>query len=310
MTLDPGIAAILDVLNTNFPDVRSMNGAQVRAVIRGRLQLPDEPESVADVTDTAIDGPGGPIPIRIYRPSNEPLGTIVFAHGGGFVFCDLDTHDTLCRAMANSVNAVVVAVDYRLAPENPWPAAAEDVFAVTRWAANQSDEFHSPPDRLAVVGDSAGGNLAAVTAIMARDHGGPHIAAQVLLYPAIGAEFDTESYRTYATGYYSTRDTMQWYWDQYVPDPRDRTHPYANPLKADLHGLPPALVITAGFDPCRTEGELFAESLTAAGVPTVHRCYPGGIHGFLTMPNQDLGARARAEIWSDIRELLAHSDPE
>lgn len=305
MRLDPDIAAIIDALNTNFPRVRSMNAAQVRAVIRGRLKLPETPEPVGSVTDIAVDSPAGDIPVRIYRPDSDAVGVIVFSHGGGFVFCDLDSHDTLCRSMTNGVGAVVISVDYRLAPEHPWPAAADDVYAVTAWAADHADELQAPDGRLVVAGDSAGGNLSAVTALMARDRGEPPIAGQVLIYPVIGADFETESYRTYATGYYSTRETMQWYWDQYVPDTADRTHPYANPLNADLRGLPPAIVITAGFDPSRSEGEQFAEALAAAGVPTVHRSYEGGIHGFMTMPGIELGARARTRLWADIRGTLS-----
>lgn len=305
MRLDPDIAAIIDALNTNFPRVRSMNAAQVRAVIRGRLKLPETPEPVGSVTDIAVGSPAGDIPVRIYRPDSDAVGVIVFSHGGGFVFCDLDSHDTLCRSMTNGVGAVVISVDYRLAPEHPWPAAADDVYAVTAWAADHAAELQAPDDRLVVAGDSAGGNLSAVTALMARDRGGPPIAGQVLIYPVIGADFETESYHTYATGYYSTRETMQWYWDQYVPDTADRMHPYANPLNADLAGLPPAIVITAGFDPARSEGEQFAEALVAAGVPTVHRPYEGGIHGFMTMPGIELGARARTRLWADIRGMLS-----
>lgn len=308
MTLDPDIAALIDALNTNFPRVRSMNAAQVRAVIRGRLKLPETPEQVGSVTDTAVPGDEGSIPVRIYRPDSEAAGLIVFAHGGGFVFCDLDSHDTLCRSMTNGVGAVVVSVDYRLAPEDPWPAAADDVYAVTGWAAANAAELGAPADRLIVAGDSAGGNLSAVTALMARDRGGPAITGQVLIYPVIGADFETDSYRTYATGYYSTRETMEWYWDQYVPDTADRTHPYANPLNADLRHLPPAIVITAGFDPSRSEGEQFAKALAAAGVPTVHRFYEGSIHGFMTMPGIDLGARARARLWADVKEMLSQTD--
>lgn len=300
MSLDPGLAAIIEALNMNFPRVEEMEAADVRSIIRGRLQVPAEPESVGWVEERRIDGPGGPIPIRIYRPKSAPAAVVVFAHGGGFVFCDLDTHDTLCRSMTNGVGAVVIAVDYRLAPENPWPAAVEDVYAVLQWAAGQD----LGSDKLVVAGDSAGGNLAAVTALKARDAGGPSLAAQVLLYPVIDPDFDSPSYHAYATGYYQTRAAVMWYWNQYLPAGASPDHPYVSPLRADLRELPPAIVVTTGFDVLRSEGERFVESLRAAGVPTVHRFYEGGIHGFMTMPNIELGARARQRCWADIRTLL------
>ena len=299
MTLDPDIAAVIDALNTGFPPVHTMTGAQARAAIRGRLRTPAEPEPVGDVAEETV--PGGDIPVRIYRPRSPETAVVVFAHGGGFVFCDLDTHDALCRAICNGVGAVVVSVDYRLAPENRWPAAADDVYAVACWAGR----FGGP---LVVAGDSAGGNLAAVTALMARDRGGPGIAAQVLLYPALDADFDTESYHAYASGYYNTREAMIWYWDQYVPRPADRAHPYAGPLHAELSGLPPAVVVTAGFDPLRTEGDRYAAALTEAGVRVVHRCYDGAVHGFLTMPDIAIGALAREQTWTDLRQVLRHED--
>lgn len=311
MTLDPGIAAIIAALDSGFPRVSEMTGAQVRAAITARRQPVEHPEPVGAVSDRTVPGPGGDIGIRIYQPlaPSAVPALVVFAHGGGWVFCDLDSHDGLCRAMANGLNAVVVAVDYRLAPESRWPAAADDVYAVTEWAARQCDDLGADSDRLVVAGDSAGGNLAAVATVMARDRGGPAIAAQLLIYPVIAADFDTESYRAYATGYYNSREAMVWYWDQYVPDPDDRVHPYASPAQADLTGLPPAVIITAGYDPPRTEGEQYAAALAAAGVPTVHRCYTGAIHGFMTMPTLELGARALGQAWSDVQAVLARLSP-
>ena len=299
MSLDPDIAAIIDELNAGFPKVESMTADQARAAIRARLRLPADPEPVDNVTEDAVAGPAGAVPVRIYTPSAHNESTVVvFAHGGGFVFCDLDSHDGLCRSMANGLGAMVVSVDYRLAPEHRWPVAAEDVYAVARWA-EQLGARH-----LIVGGDSAGGNLAAVTAVMARDRDGPAIAAQVLLYPVIAAEFDTESYASYGHGYLNTRDAMAWYWDQYVPTAADRRHPYASPARAELHDLPPAVIVTAGFDPLCSEGDRYAQSLAAAGVPTVHRCYHSAIHGFMTMPAVGLGARAREQTWRDVETLL------
>ena len=258
MALDPDIAAIIDTLNAGFPPVHTMTGLQARAAIRARLRPVSEPEPVDSVTETTVPGPVGELPVRIYRPESVQA-VAVFFHGGGFVFCDLDSHDGLCRAMANGIGAMVISVDYRLAPEHRWPAAADDAYAVTRWAAT---EMQGQP--LIVAGDSAGGNLAAATAIRARDLGGPVIDGQLLLYPVIAADFDTPSYRVCADGYYNTRAAMMWYWDQYLPDLAQRNHPYASPAHADLAGLPPAVVVTAGFDPLRSEGR-FVRAGTHAG---------------------------------------------
>lgn len=229
MRLDPEIAELLRVLNTGFPAVETMTGAQARAAVRARFRRPARPRPVGAVRDSVT--PEG-IPLRIYWPAMPSMATlplVVFAHGGGFVFCDLDTHDDLCRLLTNDVGAVVVSVDYRLAPEARWPTAAEDVYAALCWAVAHAGALGGDAARLVVAGDSAGGNLAAVTAVLARDRGGPHIAGQVLLYPVIAADFTTESYRRFATGYYNTAAAMAWYWDQYVPGISDRTHPYVSP---------------------------------------------------------------------------------
>ena len=209
-----------------------MTGAQARAdhSLTVRAARP-QPEPVAEVRDQTIPGPGGDIPVRIYRPDGSDLPILVYAHGGGFVFCDLDSHDGLCRNIANRIPAVVVSVAYRLAPEHRWPAAADDFYAATQWAAHNAADLGGDPGRIAVGGDSAGGNLAAVTALMARDRGGPHLAAQLLLYPVLAADFDNESYRLFGNGYYNPKPAMQWYWDQYVPVGDRPRHPYAAPLQ-------------------------------------------------------------------------------
>jgi len=305
VSLDPQIAAIIEQLDGGFPPVHEMSGDEARALIRSRLVPPAQPESIAEVADRSVEGQGGPIPVRVYRPEAVgPLPIVVYAHGGGFVFCDLDSHDGLCRNIANLVPAVVVSVDYRLAPEHSWPAAAEDVYAVTCWASDNAAALGADPGRLVVGGDSAGGNLAAVTAVLARDRGGPMPAAQLLLYPVIAADFDTESYRLFGQGYYNPKPALQWYWDCYVPSFEDRAHPYATPLNADLRGLPPAVVVVAGHDPLRDEGLAFGAALEAAGVPTVQLRYEGGIHGFMTMPMLDIAHRARKEAVAALADLL------
>ena len=312
MSLDPEIAALLPALNDGFPRVETMTAPQLRAVIRERAQLLQDPEPVAEVIDRMVPGPAGDIAIRIYWPS-RPAGArgllpiVVFAHGGGFVFCDLDSHDDLCRAMTNGVGALVVSVDYRLAPESRWPAAVDDVYAVADWAAGQADELGADPARMVLAGDSAGANLATVTALLARDRGRPDIAGQLLVYPAIAADFGTESYRRFGDGYYNTATAMAWYWDQYIPDVADRRHPTASPLQAELDGMPPAVVITAGFDPLRSEGESYAKALANASVTTIHRDYAGAIHGFMTMPGLSICRRAREQAWADVSALLSRS---
>jgi len=306
MDLDPQIAGIIEALDAGFPPVHTMTGAQARAAIRSRFVASSTAEEVGEVRDAFVFGPAGDVTVRIYRPASMtgPVPTVVYAHGGGFVFCDLDSHDGLCRSLTNLIPAVVVSVAYRRAPEDRWPAAAEDVFAVTQWAARNAELLGGDARRIVVGGDSAGGNLAAATALMARDHGAPALAAQLLLYPVIAPDFDTESYRLFGTGYYNPRPALQWYWDQYVPSVADREHPYASPLNADLHGLPPAVIVVAGHDPLRDEGIAFGDALVAADVPVTRCYYEGGIHGFMTMPMLDVAQRARVEACYELSGLL------
>jgi acetyl esterase len=305
MNLDPQIADMIEALDAGFPPVHTMTAAQARAVIRARFVAPARPTAVGMARDETIAGADGNIAIRIYRPTMQAkLPILVYAHGGGFVFCDLDSHDELCRSIANLAPAMVISVAYRLAPEHRWPSAAEDVYAAAQWAACNAEDFGGDAGCIAVAGDSAGGNLAAVTALMARDRGGPSLAGQLLIYPMITADFDTESYLLFGKGFYNPRPALQWYWDQYVPSPADREHPYASPLQADLRGLPPAVVVIAGHDPLRDEAIAFGDALDAAGVDTVICQYDGGIHGFMTMPMLDLGQRARVEVCSELSRLL------
>jgi acetyl esterase len=307
VSLDPQIAGLIGALDAGFPPVHTMTGAQARATIRSRFVPAADPEPVGAVSDTSIPGPGGDIAVRIYRPVTDAaaLPVVVYAHGGGFVFCDLDSHDGLCRNLANRIGAVMVSVDYRLAPEHPWPAAADDLYAAVRWINDNADALGIDAGRIVVGGDSAGGNLAAVTALMTRDRGGPELAGQLLLYPVIAADFDTESYRAFGRGYYNPKPALQWYWDQYVPTVAERSHPYASPLGADLHGLPPAVVVIAGHDPLRDEGVAYADALETAGVSVTRLSYQGGVHGFLTMPMLDLAQRARADISREVAQLVS-----
>lgn len=253
---------------------------------RGLLRPAAEP--VDHVEDLAIPGPGGPIPARRYRGKNTaklaPLPAVVWFHGGGWTFGDLDTHDCVCRELADDVRGEVFAIDYRLAPEHRFPAAFDDALAATQWIAANAQALGLHPERIAVAGDSAGGNLAAAVAIHARDAGGPRIAMQALVYPALDFSFASASYARLGTGYMLTRQSMEWYRSIYLRDAADRSDWRASPLACpDLTGLPEAYMITAGFDPLRDEGLAYAERLHAAGVRMTHECFQGMIHGFITM---------------------------
>ena len=290
MPLHPEYEAMLAAIEElGGPKLIEMSIPDAREMFRMMQPVVDTP--VGKVENTAIDGPGGQIPLRIYTPSevDETPPVAVMFHGGGWVIGDLDTADSQSRELCAGAGCIVVSVDYRLAPEHRFPAAAEDSFAATRWASENGAALGGDPARLAVVGDSAGGNLAAVVALMARDAGGPAISAQVLAYPVTdGSRFDTASYRDCAEGYMLTAEAMHWFWDHYA-DPEARTDPRASPLLADdLSGLPPALVMTAEYDPLRDEGEAYAKALEAAGNAVECIRFDGFLHGFFahgpTMP--------------------------
>ncbi len=283
MPLDPIVRSLLDVIASQAPaPLTSMTPQKAREMFESlRLPLPGEP--VARVDDLRIPGPAGEIPIRIYGPK-DARGVLVYFHGGGWVIGSLDSHDALLRSLANAAGCTVVSVDYRLAPESRHPAAAEDCHAATRWAAENARSFGGDADSLAVGGDSAGGNLAAVVALLCRERRGPRLRHQLLVYPVTDHDFDRTSYRENAEGYLLARDDMRWFWDHYVPDHSQRDEFTASPLRAkDLSDLPPAHVITAQFDPLRDEGEAYAARLRDAGVTVSHTRYDEMIHGFFSM---------------------------
>jgi acetyl esterase len=290
MPIDPNAAALIEVLEQHFPRLeRGVTSAPEARAVAKQLPRPTEVEPVARVEDRTVPGPAGDIPVRVYRPADDGATRpgVVYFHGGGFVICDLDSHDGACRRLANAVDAVVVSVDYRLAPEHRWPAAADDAFAATAWVAAHADELGVDGDRLAVAGDSAGGNLTAVVAQMARDRGGPVLAFQLMIYPVTdlsATRSEHVSQTENASGYFLTVDQMEWYREQYLGGDADGEEPYASPLKAgSLVGLPAACVVTAEMDPLRDEGEAYGRALRAAGVPVALHRAPGMFHGFFNM---------------------------
>ncbi len=297
----------------NLPSFENQTVAELRAQMDMSTHFLGELPRVAKVEDREISGPGGALRVRIITPEmagQGPLPVLVYFHGGGWVLGNIESHEGICRALANAGGVIVVTVDYRLAPEYRFPAAADDAYAATLWAAEYAVEFGGDPGRIAVGGDSAGGNLAAVACLMARDQGRPHLNFQVLLYPITDYHINNQSYTAYADGYFLTRGEMAWYWEHYVEKEDARRHPYASPSRAaDLSGLPPALIITAEFDVLRDEGEAYARQLEAAGVSVKLSRYHGMIHGFIRRyPFFDQGRAAIAEIGCELRTSMAALD--
>lgn len=294
MPVDPQIQALLD-RGTGVPATHTLPVAEARLQYEARIAVMAPPAPVAKIAERSIDGPGGPLKLRIYTPvGSGPFPLMMFFHGSGFVLCSLDTHDGLCRNLAAGIGCVVASVDYRLAPEHKFPDGPDDCLAATRWAAAHAAELGADPARIMLAGDSAGGNMAAVTALRVRDEGGPELCGQMLLYPVTDYHTPgTPSYAENANGYGLTRDTMKWFWGHYLTNPAEAESPHASPLRApDVSGLPPAYVMSAEYDPLRDEAELYGERLRAAGVPTeITRC-SGMNHGFLFWVGLVAGADA------------------
>jgi acetyl esterase len=286
---DPQVQVLLDMLEErNTPPTY---GVSPEAAREQYLELTEmvESEPVAETQDFEIEGPGGPIPVRAYIPGEEgPYPILVYYHGGGWVIGDIETHDNVCSALCNRAEVVVLSVDYRLAPENPFPAALEDAYAALEWATTYGDEISGDPDRVAIGGDSAGGNLSTGVTLMADDEDGPEIAHQSLIYPAVASpavhEFD--SYEENGEGYFLEQESMDWFYGKYVQNDAHARNEYLAPLLArDLSGVPPATVVTAGFDPLRDEGAAYADRLEEAGVDVHHENFEGMIHGFVQLPD-------------------------
>nr|ACL67844.1 lipolytic enzyme [uncultured bacterium] len=289
MPVHPAAKALLDqVAAQESPSLSSQGVELVRqGYVAMRAFLSEKP-AVANVEDRAIPGPAGDIPVRIYTPvgHQDPYPVLVYCHGGGWVIGDLETHDGISRAFANAAGCIVVSVDYRLAPENKYPAAVDDAFAALNWVAEHAAEFDGDATRIAVGGESAGANLTAVIAQLAKDAGGPTLAYQILAYPVTNLAFDTESYRENSEGYFLTQESMRWFWGLYLNDDSEGADPRASPLlREDVSGLPPGIVVTPEYDPLRDEGEAYGMRLQEAGVDFEIWRAEGMIHDFLGMTN-------------------------
>ena len=289
MAVDPQMQGVLErVAKSALPPFYTVSADEARRIYKDTRAVlsPPVPE-VGEVRDIAASGPAGPIPLRLYRglgtAAGTPLPLLAYFHGGGWTVGDLDTHDIICRTLANNARCAVIAVDYRMGPEHKFPAAVDDCIAATRWVAAEAPALGVDASRIAVGGDSAGGNLAAVVAITLRDAGGPPLVFQALAYPATDQRMDTASHAKFGDGYLLTRNNMLWFRDNYL-DSRDYDDWRASPLRAaDLARLPPAHIITAGYDPLLDEGRASSDRLVAAGVPVLYECFEGMAHGFLTM---------------------------
>lgn len=284
MPLEATTAALLAAAaEAGAPPLSDLSPAEAREMYR-MMQPPADDITVGKVENRRVTGPAGEIPIRVYHPEGSgPFPIHLHYHGGGWVIGDLDTHDADCREVCRRAGVIVIAVDYRLAPEHPYPAAVEDCFAAAQWAAANAAAIGGRSGPISVGGDSAGGNLAAVVSRLARDAGAPLINFQLLIYPVTDAAMDTASYTENSDGYMLTRQSMTWFWESYCSDAARRLEPDASPMRAaDLAGLPAAHVMTAEFDPLRDEGEAYARRLQEAGVAVTCERYDGLIHGFFS----------------------------
>src|ERR1700736_687647 len=291
VTLDPDAAAVFKgYQEAGRPPYETVSPAEARDLyLKGRVVTNPEPSELKSVEPLGIPAPHGAIPARIYTPktlrkADGMAPCLVFFHGGGWVIGDLDSHDVVCRKLANEGELIVISVDYRLAPEHKFPAAVDDAIAATKWIANNSKQVGVDASRLMVGGDSAGGNLAAVVAISARDGNGPKIAGQVLIYPATDFAMTHPSHSEPETSILLTHTVIRWFCNHYLNGPADIDNWKASPARATtLAGLPPAYVLTAGADPLRDEGEEYAKRLKEAGVSVTYQHFPGQFHGFFTM---------------------------
>jgi acetyl esterase len=306
MALHPQVRAMLDQIEeSGLPQLYELPPEGARAQAKLMTELVGAGPQVARLDEFSIPTSAGEVPARRYVPE-DPAGVVLWIHGGGWVICDLDTHDAMCRLLANESGCEVVAIDYRLAPEHPFPAPLEDSWDALCWVAEQAGG-----QPVIVAGDSAGGNMAAVCALRARDRGGPELTLQVLVYPATSGDLTTPSCLKYGSG----RDTfltlaeMEWFWGHYVGDDADDSSPDISPLRAQEHSeLPPAIIVTAEYDPLRDDGFAYAEALRAAGVPVTHHHYDDVVHAFFTLVNLlERGNEAVAQVGGEIRAAVARA---
>jgi acetyl esterase len=312
--LDPQVRALLDLMRARrIPEVNTLEPAEARRLLlERRTYTQPDPPAVAEVVDLRANA--GAMPVRACRPSGSERGralpVLVYYHGGGWTIGDLDTHDVLCRQLANGSGCVVVSVDYRKAPEHRFPAAVDDGLEAVRWVRANAVALGVDASRLAVGGDSAGGNIAAVASLLARDAGDPPIAFQLLLYPVTDLRLATESYRRNGQGYLLTRENMVYFRAHYIDDPAQWSDWRASPLlHPDLSRLPPALVLTAGFDPLRDEGLAYAQRLSQEGNRCTYVCFERQIHGFMTMGRVIGEAQAAVELSTAMLRWAFGSNP-
>lgn len=307
----PDVQAVLEERkDAGIPRFSTLSVDGARKLLAELWAPSENPEPVGSVRDVTIDGPAGGIPIRIYTPDGSaPFPVLVYAHGGGWVMGGIDVDDGICRALTNAARCVVVSVGYRHAPEHPFPAPVEDCYCATKWVVEHSDVVHGDPDRVAIGGESAGGNLAAAVAQVARDRAEPDVAYQVLVTPVLDCSFDTSSYEEDPEQLVITKADGEWMWDHYLESDLDGNNPYASPLRArDLRGLPPATIVTCGFDVLRDEGVEYAKRLDEATVDVTHRHHDDLVHGFLGMlddPELRQAREAIAEIASDLQQSFS-----
>jgi acetyl esterase len=305
--LHPSLQLLLAIGERTGSTATTTDWPRARAEMRRLVKASSPVRTDVHVVDRRIPGPAGDLGVRVYRPHGEfgVLPGVLYAHGGGFAVGDLETHDPTCRLLSAVSRTVVVAVDYRLAPEHVFPAAVDDVVATWEWMHDNAVELGLDSDAVAVMGDSAGGNLSAALCLESRRLGLVAPAAQCLVYPLVDARCTFDSYEVFAEGYGLSRDGVVLYRETYAPSRDDWTDPRMSPLCADdLSGLPPALVVTAGFDVLRDDGRAYADALAAAGVPTTYRCYDDMMHGFAAILVLDDAAAAAGEIAAEVGRML------
>ncbi|HUK51070.1 MAG TPA: alpha/beta hydrolase [Terriglobales bacterium] len=304
--LDPKIQEMLaEFEREGLPQINTLPVGEARRLSREAVEQFARPKKLHLVRNILAEIGTARIPVRVYVPREQNgLPALVYYHGGGWVVGDLDTADTLCRSIALASDCVVFSVDYRLAPENKFPTPLEDSFRTAKWIAKNGFGKYADVSRLAVGGDSAGGNLAAAACLKARGNNDQFISYQLLICPVTNHSFDTESYRNYADGYLLTMKDMEWFWNHYLQESKDGENPYASPLLANLHSLPPAHVITAEYDPLRDEGEMYARQLSEAHVPTKMTRYDSMIHCFTDYPELKQTTQVVEEIAEELRRVF------